>query len=370
MMLSALFESDLEWEIYLLSFQDSEDLAATYTKPNWHHVDLCRALGLSEAPKVKSAYTEEIAKYLQSELKLDLLLFPTWTDGGQHWGVPFIFTVHDTQHRLQPEFPEVSAGKELGASWRWREKLFSESTALAKAVLVDSEEGKNVILRYYDVVPEKVFALPYTLPPNLTRHPRDSEVSEVRQHFGLPQRYAFYPAQLWPHKNHYRIVEAAGFLAREQGIKIPLVFAGGENPQWNVRDVCEALAERDGILDQLRFLGYVSDEELAALFAGASMLVMPTFFGPTNIPYLEAFHHRVPVIASDLPGIREQVGEAALLVDPRDSNTLAEQMRRIWQDQKLCEKLCLAGQARMEQLSPRKFQQNLVALLRSIASQN
>lgn len=368
MMLSALYESEVEWEIYLLSFQDSENLEATYKKPNWHHINLCQALGLTEAPKEKSAHTAEIAAYLQNELKLDLLLFPTWTDGGQDWGIPFIFTVHDTQHRMQPEFPEVSAGRELGASWRWREKLFSESTASAKAVLVDSEEGKNIILKYYDLAPEKVHPLPYTLPPSLLRHPSDAEIEEVAEKFSLPKRYVFYPAQLWPHKNHYRIVEAVGILAQEKGLRVPLVFAGGENPLWNVRDVCEALAERDGTEDLLHFLGYVSDSDLAALFAGAEMLCMPTFFGPTNIPYLEAFHHRVPVIASDLPGIREQVADAALLADPRDPDSLAFQIASLWQNKELQESLRVKGEARMNELSPKIFQENLLSFLEKLAS--
>ena len=67
--------------------------------------------------------------------------------------------------------------------------------------------------------------------------------------------------------------------------------------------------------NKVRFAGFVDDEELPFLYSQSIALVMPTYFGPTNIPPLEAFKINVPVLYSDLPGLRDQVGKAAMLID-------------------------------------------------------
>ena len=79
--------------------------------------------------------------------------------------------------------------------------------------------------------------------------------------------------------------------------------------------------------------------DMAALYTLSAGLVMPTFFGPTNIPPLEAWHLGRPVITSDIGGIREQCGDAALLVDPRSPQALASAMKQVWHDDDLCAEL-------------------------------
>jgi glycosyltransferase involved in cell wall biosynthesis len=75
--------------------------------------------------------------------------------------------------------------------------------------------------------------------------------------------------------------------------------------------------------------------------------VMPTFFGPTNIPILEAWGLDCPVVTSDLRGLREQAGDAALLADPRSVEAIADAIQRIWLDGELREELARRGRARL-----------------------
>ena len=79
-----------------------------------------------------------------------------------------------------------------------------------------------------------------------------------------------------------------------------------------------------GLESQIRYGGYVPDEDMSGLYAGAVALTMPTFFGPTNIPVLEAWAYGCPVLTSDIRGIREQVGDAGVLVDPRSIESIAD----------------------------------------------
>jgi glycosyltransferase involved in cell wall biosynthesis len=111
----------------------------------------------------------------------------------------------------------------------------------------------------------------------------------VRAKYNLPLRYFFYPAQFWPHKNHALILQAVKIIADEKHEVVPVVFCGG---YWTYimahyfKDVM-ALALKLGIADRVRYLGSVPDEDMAALYTLSAGLVMPTFFGPTNIPPLE-----------------------------------------------------------------------------------
>src|SRR6185503_10502258 len=79
----------------------------------------------------------------------------------------------------------------------------------------------------------------------------------------------------------------------------------------------------------------VPDEDMAALYTLSAGLVMPTFFGPTNLPPLEAWHYGRPVITSDIRGVREQIGDAGLLADPKSPPQLARAMLELWRNDTL-----------------------------------
>jgi glycosyltransferase involved in cell wall biosynthesis len=74
---------------------------------------------------------------------------------------------------------------------------------------------------------------------------------------------------------------------------------------------------------------------------------MPTFFGPTNLPPLESWHYGRPVITSDIPGLREQTGDAGLLVDPHSPAALADAMLRLWRDDAFGRDLAERGRHRL-----------------------
>jgi glycosyltransferase involved in cell wall biosynthesis len=118
---------------------------------------------------------------------------------------------------------------------------------------------------------------------------------------------------------------------------------------------CAAL----GIEGQVRTLGYVSDEDVAGLYAGAVALVMPTFFGPTNIPFLEAWSLDCPVLTSRIRGIVEQVGDAAVTVDPKSVEGIADGIRKLWTHEPLRQTLIAKGRSRVRSHNPRDFRRRL-----------
>lgn len=255
------------------------------------------------------------------------------------WPYRSIAPIHDLQHRLQPEFPEVSDSGES----RRRDYMFSSIVAKASAILCDSEVGKEDILSVYGGSPDKIHALPYFAPSYIYTRPDTDEQTRLSVKYQLPEKFFFYPAAFWRHKNHVLIVRALAIIKRNCGDSPNVVFAGSKTREY---ESIFHLAQELGVEGRIHFIGYVPDEDMAGLYRCAEALVMPTFFGPTNIPVIEAWACGCPVITSDLRGIREQVVDTGILVDPKEPTSLADAMMRIHGDEEFRRSLSEKGMRR------------------------
>lgn len=283
---------------------------------------------------------------------VDVVIYPNPITHSFEIARPFIIAVHDLQHRLHPEFSEVSAHGE----WERREYLFKNACEKAAAVFVDSESGKEDVVKFYRVRPENVHVLPFVPPSYL----RTAQAADVKEKYNLPGKYIFYPAQFWKHKNHGRLIEALHLIKKQKGIEIPVVFVGSKK---NAYKEFNAKVLELGLSKQVYELGYVSNEEMVGLYTSARALVMPTFFGPTNIPQLEAFLLGCPVVTSNIGGIHEQVGDAAILVDPYSIESIAEGIERIWDNEELRQELIRKGYARSSSWTQEDFNRSFRAIL-------
>lgn len=312
------------------------------------------------------------AEFFRS-LDIDILLFAAPEMISFESGLPYLMPFHDLQHRIQPHFPEVSA---LG-TWQWREYLFGNGAKFADGILVDSETGKEDVLNYYGnyISAEKLFVLP--LPPAYT--PEKStitpdKVSEIKVKYRLPERYFFYPAQFWAHKNHARLIHSLHILRSRYGIDATLALVGSrtggeQEAREKIYESAMYLAEQLGVQDLCRYLGYVPDEDMPLLYAGATALVMPTMFGPTNTPVSEAWGLGCPVITSDIRGIREHAGEASLLADPNSADTIAGAMYRIMSDDALRNDIIQRGKKKYAEYNSEHFAIKLNAAIDQTAAE-
>jgi glycosyltransferase involved in cell wall biosynthesis len=294
---------------------------------------------------------------------IDLLLMLGPYGPAFSWVTPFVMSIYDLNHRLQPEFPEVSAFGEFDR----REYLYTNVCRYATLVVVDSEVGKEDLLRCYGqyIDESRVRILPYHAPVGREPQPEPQDLARVAAKYRLPKRYFFYPAQFWRHKNHASILRALRIIADRTGEKIPVVFCGAYSDYARALNFKEvwSLAVQLGLGNDVRYLGPVPDQDMAALYTLSAGLVMPTFFGPTNIPPLEAWHFGRPVITSDIRGLREQSGDASLLVDPRSPQALADAMQRLWRDEALGAELAERGRMRLASFSWSSFVEGVAAIL-------
>ena len=109
--------------------------------------------------------------------------------------------------------------------------------------------------------------------------------------------------------------------------------------------------------------GFVNQKELNLLYSQSIALVMPTYFGPTNIPPLEAFKLNTPVLYSNLPGLKDQVGDAALLLDLNNPRSLVQNLKILLNSSELRNNLIKNGRLRLAELN---FEQKKLDILKNI----
>jgi glycosyltransferase involved in cell wall biosynthesis len=236
----------------------------------------------------------------------------------------YIFTVLDLCFRDSMEFPEVYAQREFER----REKLYRSALCKAVRVITDSDFTKRSIIKKYNIDEERIACLPF-LPSaavNITQSEYEKNYIDMKNKYDIKEDYIFYPAQFWPHKNHVYILGGLKILKEKYNRKINAVFCGSD--KGNLKFILNKAKEL-GIEEQIRCLGFVDDKEIPYLYKQSIALVMPTYFGPTNIPPLEAFKLNCPVLYSDLPGLREQVKGAAILLDLGDPESMSRSILRI-----------------------------------------
>ena len=253
--------------------------------------------------------------------------------------LPFIITIYDGCHRDAPEFDEV---REFGEFER-REMLFRSASTKAALVVVNAEQLADALSRRYAMEPDRAVCVPFSPSTYVGRSIADSKADDasVLLKYKLEPGYLFYPAQFWPHKNHATLL-AALVLLRDRGLRKRLVLCGSDR---GARNNVEALIAHYELADQVSILGFVDSAELGALYRGALALVMPTYFGPTNLPPLEAWAVGTPVIYPE--AFKAQAGDAAVLFDYDDPASLADAIVSV-ESAEVRTRLRLAGTARLQ----------------------
>ena len=280
-------------------------------------------------------------RLIQQNIDLVYFLAPSsWTRDLDE--INYITTVWDLCHRDDPEFPEVRWNRQFEA----RERNYRALLPRATAIFVDSELGKKNVVHRYGIDEERVHVMPFQAAA-ATRESKETgsrSSIDVRAKYHLDVPNVFYPAQFWAHKNHVYLLEGLRALEQQYGLRIGAIFSGGD--QGNLAYVKSYVRKLD-LEDRVLFVGFVENEEIPELYRQSVALVMPSYFGPTNLPPLEAFELGVPVLYSDKAGLRDQVGDAALLMDLSDPVSMADHLKNLIEDPGLRSKLVEAGKERL-----------------------
>lgn len=245
---------------------------------------------------------------------------------------PAVVTVYDLQPFLG--YASMSRGKRWFLRWRMR------STARRAAMLLPmSQATARSLQEVLNVDPRRMRVVPPTLEP-MFQPPEAVGVNQLRQRYALPPEFWLYVAHGYPHKNHERLLRAYREIRSADPAAWPLILRGDAQP--GSAPLAE-LASRAGVRDHVIVLPRLSREELPALYGAASALVFPSLYEGGGIPVLEAQACGCPVIASDIPAIREFAGEAATYLNPHSAADIKRAMIALAADPATRERLRRLG---------------------------
>lgn len=246
--------------------------------------------------------------------------------------VPSIYQPWDLQHLHLPEFFTAH-------QWEARETAYRAFCTQAALVVAPSSWVKQDLIDQYGLPPDRIAVV--NVPPATIAYapPTPTDSDAIARRLELPERFVYYPAQAWPHKNHIRLLEALGHL-RAEGLTVPLVCTGHRTGR---HDELMRMADELGIAQDVRFLGFVGQADIQVLYRRARALVFPSLYEGWGLPIVEAFSNGLPVACSDVTSLPDLVGDAALVFDPHDPVAIATAIRRLWTEDDLAATLARRG---------------------------
>lgn len=286
----------------------------------------------------------------------DVVVFPLTVMGLYGLRTPTVLHVADIQHEYYPDF---FSPKEL----HQRRIDFRASIETAGHIIALSDYTRRTLIEKMGCSPDQVTTGLIGMDARPSPAPEDVETTRAR--YQLPDDFIFYPAQPWIHKNHARLLAALRKIRDTHHRRLPIVFTGrleNEPPYTLTR-----LAVAAGVEDQVYDLGYVANDEMAALYCAARFMVFPSLFEGFGMPVLEAMAYGCPVACSDATCLPEVAGDAALLFDPNDTDAIASAVLRLWDDTALRESLRATGRQQVKGFSWETYIRTVVQVYRANA---
>lgn len=216
-------------------------------------------------------------------------------------------------------------------------------------VLTVSEASKQDILRRFRIPADKVTVVYNAIDERLVIPPGSDDFQRVRDRYQLEGPFALYVGNVKPHKNLERLIEAFKDVRRQERFEpLKLVIIGDEISRYQG---LRRAVHRHKLHKHVRFLGFVAPATLSVLYRMARVFVFPSLYEGFGLPPLEAMYLGTPVVTSNVSSLPEVVGDAAVLVDPYDTASIAEGMRRALTDEPLRAELREKGMARAREFS-------------------
>jgi glycosyltransferase involved in cell wall biosynthesis len=282
-----------------------------------------------------------------------------------------VVTIHDVRY-LEPNLPPIDPDslKWLHESAEWQadyrnrvrhlgelKRTISRTVRKADRIITVSNFTKARLVEKLGVDPGRITVVHHGVDPRY-RPQSSSRKAEVRQRYGLPQRYVVYVGKLDPWKDLPTLFEA---IARSSERQVDLVMAGPCNWYKNYLDQrLHAL----GIAQRVRFTGYVAEEDLPAIYSAAECAVLPSLYEGFGLPVLEAMACGTPVVASGVGAVPEVTGECARLVRPGDSRAMTEALDELLAGERQHASMVEAGLARAAMFSWQRCAQETLAQYR------
>lgn len=271
-------------------------------------------------------------------------------------GTPVLATVMDAIPLSHPQW--ISTRLRSSKRWLWR-----KSTRWADHIVTISEFAKREIVEHFGIAEERVSVIHLGVSERYFEAISEQKRSQILERYGLPPHFFLFVGTLQPRKNIERIIRAHAILPHEYQKACPLVVVGREG--WGCDEVVSELAAMEAA-GYARWLKYLPDPDVRSLMQSAQALVFPSLYEGFGLPVVEAFASGLPVITSNTTALPEVAGDAALLVDPESTESIADSMRQVMENGALVRQLRERGLTRARELSWSACAQKTFDLYRKI----
>ena len=266
-----------------------------------------------------------------------------------------VVTIHDLGYLAFPHTHTARRRLELEVTTRW-------SLRAARLTIAISQATKDDLVRRYGADPARVRVVHHGLGETFRRIENPQVIADARERHGIAPRYLLYVGTLQPRKNLARLIDAFALVANHPDlVGVQMVIAGGRG--WLSEDVGRRAAEC-GLATRIHFSGYLPDADLSALLSGALAFVFPSLYEGFGMPVLEAMACGTPVLTSTTSSLPEVAGDAALLVNPANTEEIAAGIVRLVSDDDLRALLCARGLARAATFTWDRCARETLAVLR------
>jgi len=250
--------------------------------------------------------------------------------------VPVIANIYDV---IPLRYPQWSNPR-----WRGLKNLLMRRTALwADGIIAASNSAASDIAEEYRVSPQRIAMVPLGVHANWTVKIDEHARLGVLRRFGLRAGFFLGVGTLQPRKNFGRLLDAYESLPARLREERQLVLVGRAG--WSCAEM-EARLKSAQPGGRVRWLDYVGDEDLRAIYQSARCLVYPSLYEGFGLPVLESFAAGTPVVTSNVSALPEVAGDAAILVQPEDIEAIAGAMLLLGEDESLVEDLAARGRNR------------------------
>lgn len=253
--------------------------------------------------------------------KLDLFHSPDFVLPPVSGGIPTLLTVHDLSFVHYPETFTPALRSFLSKSVPW-------SVARATHILADSQATKDDLSGVWGVPAGKITVLYSGVDNRFRPVTRQAHLDAVRHRYAIDDApYILSLSTIQPRKNYQMLIRAFKPIAANWPHN--LIIGGGKG--WLYEETLAEVAKQ-GLTGRVRFLGFVDDADLPALYTGATLFVFPSLYEGFGLPVLEGMACGVPVLVSDASSLPEVAGEAAVSLSPHDEAAWTDQMHRLLLD--------------------------------------
>jgi glycosyltransferase involved in cell wall biosynthesis len=215
----------------------------------------------------------------------------------------------------------------------------------ADAIITVSENTKWDIHERFDIPKDRIHRI-YNGVRHVDADPKRTK--KVRKHLDIEGPYLLTVGSLLPVKNQALAIEAFAKAIEKGHIEHKLVLAGKKDAAY---ESLNALVKKLGIGKRVVFTDYLEWKDVISLYSAADIFLFPSLYEGFGFPPLEAMGHGVPVISSDASSLPEVVGDAGVLVNPKDKNAWAESIMLLAKDDSVRKELIRKGLERVKEFT-------------------